>query len=114
MPSLYQQSYRIIITDVNASEIIFDRTVAASKGVQVVNLVRVIKRWQKYPRTNKGLLVTVRDTGMFERTLWTFYPRRNVYVPALAIFVQKGNYFPRYTMLPSQIVRLVVNGVPVF
>jgi hypothetical protein len=106
---IYQQSYGLILKDINSSMVLYNRTLASRDRLCIVQNVRsLVQRWQRVPETNQGVLLTVKDTGRYSTTLETFYPKKNINVPALALFIKPGkNFLKRYRLIPSQLIEII-------
>ena len=106
---LYQQSYGLLVKDVNTSKVIYNRTIAKDDGLCMVNnLLNTVKRWRNYPNSNEGLLLSVKDAGRYSTSLQTFYPKKNIKVPALALYISSGKIFlRRYKLIPSKSIQIL-------
>ena len=106
---IYQQSYGLILKDINSSKVLYNRTLASGDRFCLVkHVLSLVQRWQKVPESNQGLLLTVKDTGRYSTTLETFYPKKNINVPALALFIKPGkNFLKRYKLIPSQVIQIL-------
>jgi hypothetical protein len=107
--SIYQQSYGLILKDINTSTILYNRTLASGdRSCLVKNVLNLVRRWQKVPESNQGLLLTVKDTGRYSTTLETFYPKKNIKVPALALLLKpRKNFLKRYRLILSQVIEIL-------
>ena len=106
---IYQQSYGLILKDINSSMVLYNRTLASNDRICLVqNVRRLVQRWQRAPETNQGVLLAVKDTGRYSTTLETFYPKKNINVPALALFIKPSkNSLKRYKLIPSQLIEII-------
>lgn len=112
---IYQPSYGLILKDINSSRVLFNRTLAsdgqgrlAKRYCLVSNASNLVQHWRRYPESNQGLLLTVHDTGKYSTTLQTFYPKKNIYVPALALYLKPPKIYDNvYKLIPSEVVEIV-------
>ena len=112
---IYQASYGLILKDINSSKVLFNRTLASDglgslrkRYCLVPNVLNLVRRWRNYPESNQGLLLAVHDTGKYSATLQTFYPKRNIYVPALALYLKPPKIYNKvYKLIPSEAVEII-------
>ncbi|XP_028391371.1 uncharacterized protein LOC114516168 [Dendronephthya gigantea] len=106
---LYRQSYRLLLKDINTSKVIYNRTVAKDDSLCLVkNLLRTVKRWRMDPKSNEGILLSVKDAGHYPTSLKTFYPEGNIKVPALALRFNPGKIFLRKKrLIASQFIQIL-------
>ena len=112
---LYQPSYALIIKDINSSKVLFNRTLLsnaqgrlAKRYCLVSNVLNLVQHWRRYPESNQGLLLRIHDTGKYSTTLQTFYPKKNIYVPALALYLKPPKIYDKvYKLIPSEVVEIL-------